>query len=703
MTVRRHLSVLFASLLLATAAFAACSGSAKMIPSRLATTTASGIREFTTASGRYQSACDGKSTSGVHCSIWIKVGSGGRHPLSANNPIEPKDIRAAYALPPTPFVGIPTVAIVDAYGDPEAESDLRAFRTQYNLGECGTTTNQCLTIINQRGQTSLPLPPPGISAKWALETAIDLEMVSATCPACHIVLVQADDDQPSDLAQAAGTAATFHPNSISNSYGWEITQTFETVYGQTNIAVVAGAGDGSFNCVEGAGVSCGVLYPASSPGVIAVGGTTLTPDSSVRGYSEAVWPMTASGCSQLPLPKPTWQHDGGCPGKRTVADVSAVAENVSVYNTHPIPIFDPNQTPGPMPSGRVQVNPLDPTPIGFQTPGWAIATGTSISTPIIAAVYALAGNRTITAAQSLYANPTALFDIISGSNASSPNSCPTAYICNAVAGYDAPSGLGSPNGLLAFGGPASTPTPTPLPPTNGPAFVSDLSVAPDGTVWLIGGTSATDTKIYKATPAGTGLFNVQSVAGAASLVAVDSTGAPWVVNAGNAIYRFSAGSFTNIPGGATAIATGPSSSAYIIGTDHNGPNDFTVYQFTGSSFTLMPGAATQIAVDVTGLPWVLTSGGAIYQYTSTTSATQINGAASQIAIGVNGGIWVLGVDNPGGDHSIYQFTAAGFTNVPGAAKKIAVDSSGAAWVVNSAGTVYQYNSLTASFQQVTAL
>jgi hypothetical protein len=135
--------------------------------------------------------------------------------------------------------------------------------------------------------------------------------------------------------------------------------------------------------------------------------------------SEAAWSGAGSGCSGYE-PKPSWQHDSGC-SRRSVADVSADADpntGAAVYDTY-----------------------------GYS--GWYQVGGTSLASPLIAAVFALSGNTSNGAAP--YSNPSALNDVVGGSN----GGCGT-YLCNAVSGYDGPTGLGTPNGLAAFTGSSSS-------------------------------------------------------------------------------------------------------------------------------------------------------------------------------------------------------------------------------------------------------
>ena len=240
-------------------------------------------------------------------------------------------------------------------------------------------------------------------------------MVSAICPHCHILLVEANSGSFNDLGLSVNEAAKLGATEISNSYGGSESSddtSYDPYYNHPGIAITVSSGDSGY----------GVDYPASSPYVTAVGGTSLTRDASARGWDETAWSGTGSGCSGYES-KPSWQRDHGC-SKRTVVEVSAVADpntGVAVYDS-----FAHNGVSG-----------------------WLVLGGTSVATPIIAGVYALAGNASgINAGSYPYGHTGSLNDITSGSNSSI--GCSPTYLCTAGAGYDGPTGLGSPNGTGAF-------------------------------------------------------------------------------------------------------------------------------------------------------------------------------------------------------------------------------------------------------------
>jgi subtilase family serine protease len=327
--------------------------------------------------------------------------------------LDPTELQDAYNLAGLTSGGR-TVAIVDAYGYPNLERDLGIYRSQFGLSPC-TRANGCLRVINQTGGSSLPRANTG----WAQEQALDVDAVSAACPDCKIVMVQAKTNSFANLGTAVKTAAQ-QPGvvAISNSYGGGDAPdtTYGTYYNHPGIAVTASTGDSGYQ---------GGSYPASSSYVTAVGGTSLVADSSARGWSETVWSGAGSGCSSYNTALAAAASFGtGC-AKRAMADVSAAAD--------------------PSKGGLAVYYPTNST-----SSTWGQFGGTSESAPIIAAVYALAGHTG--AGQGGYPNATpyghasSLFDVTSGNN----GSCPTTQWCVARSGWDGPTGLGTPNGAGAF-------------------------------------------------------------------------------------------------------------------------------------------------------------------------------------------------------------------------------------------------------------
>jgi hypothetical protein len=333
----------------------------------------------------------------------------------------PREIQSAYKLAGKSAQGR-TVAVVDAYDDPNAEADLAVYRSTYGLPPC-TTANGCLRKVNQSGAAA-PLPAPDYG--WAEEISLDLDAVSAACPSCHILLVEASVPTLRALMPAVDTAVRLGAVAVANSYGGAEDSTVLAADKHLNhpgIAITAASGDEGFK----------VEYPASSRFVTAVGGTTLRRAANARGWAERAWSGGGSGCSKYET-KPAWQHDGGC-RRRTVVDVAADADpatGLAVYDTFNNCLL------------AVLCNTLIDTGAAQGLNGWAQIGGTSLSAPMIAAVYALAGNRR-TAAYA-YAHRGALYDVRAGSN----GRCTPSYLCTARIGYDGPTGLGSPHGLGAF-------------------------------------------------------------------------------------------------------------------------------------------------------------------------------------------------------------------------------------------------------------
>jgi len=321
----------------------------------------------------------------------------------------PADLQGAYKLPSATAGGGQTVAIVDAYNDPNAESDLGVYRSQFGLPAC-TTANGCFRKVDQSGGTTYPKANGG----WAQEISLDLDMVSAVCPSCHILLVEASSSSLANLGTAVNTAARLRATAISNSYGGGESSSDvsydSSYYNHPGVAITASSGDSGY----------GAQYPAASQYLTAVGGTTLNRASNARGWSETAWSGAGSGCSAFDS-KPSWQTDAGC-SKRTIADVSAVADpntGVSVYDSY-----------------------------SYQgQSGWLVFGGTSVASPIIASVYALAGNAAgVSYGSYPYSHTSSLNDVMSGSN----GSCGGIYLCTAGVGYDGPTGLGTPNGTGGF-------------------------------------------------------------------------------------------------------------------------------------------------------------------------------------------------------------------------------------------------------------
>jgi len=321
----------------------------------------------------------------------------------------PADLRSAYLLPSTGGAG-QTIAIVDAYDDPRAESDLNAYRSRFGLGSC-TTASGCFRKVNGSGGTTYPSP----DVAWAREISLDLDMASAVCAACKILLVEASSTSLTALGTAVNTAVRLGATVVSNSYGsnqeWSTETSYDTYYNHPGVMITASSGDAGYNQFG---------YPAASRYVTAVGGTRLYRSSAARGWSESAWSSGGSGCSRYEA-KPSWQTDSGC-SRRMVADVAAVADpstGVAVYDSYGS-------------SGGTN---------------WYVIGGTSASAPIIAGVYALAGNgKSLVYGSYPYSHRSYLYDPRSGQN----GTCSPSYFCTAGYGYDGPTGVGTPKGTAAF-------------------------------------------------------------------------------------------------------------------------------------------------------------------------------------------------------------------------------------------------------------
>ncbi len=317
----------------------------------------------------------------------------------------PKELRAAYKLPQTGGGGR-LVAIVDAFDAPNAEAEMNVYRQYYGIPPC-TTANGCFRKLNQDG---LPGPYPPGDAGWEGEIMVDLDMVSATCPDCKIVLIEARSQNGVDLGPCVAKAHDLGAVSVNNSYGGpeddpDSVASF-SFYLQPGMLVVASSGDdGYLKTKNDAMVTLmEIAFPAASPGVLSVGSTSLRPSTSTRGWAETAWAGAGSGCSKSQT-KPPWQQDPGCM-KRFVADVSAVgdpATGVAMYDHG----------------------------------SWIAIGGTSVSAPIIAGI---AGLYNITDPSWPYAHTDGFFDVTSGRN----GTCGT-YQCTAQVGVDGPTGIGTPN------------------------------------------------------------------------------------------------------------------------------------------------------------------------------------------------------------------------------------------------------------------
>ena len=560
---------------------------------------------------------------------------------------DPQDLQSAYGIPTTGG-STQTIALIDAYGDATAESDLATYRETYGLEPC-TAENGCFRKVNEQGEeANYPSPPPP-GNNWEVETALDLDMASAACPSCHILLVEATTESPADTGESAERAASLGATEISNSYGYPEEdeslcgttgcEQYSADYNIPGVVVTASAGDAGYDDhFEG---RASPNFPATSPSVIAVGGTNLHKASNSRGWSEEVWDHSGSGCSQFE-PKPAWQAGNGC-ADRTDNDVAAVAGTatpVSIYST--------------------------------ADGGWEIVGGTSASAPLIAGIEAHATEYTRSlGAETFYRDPGALFDVTKGSNGTCTPPTEDEYLCHAEVGYDGPTGNGTPNGV-----PNVTPPPELRSPPN-------RAISPGTIVGFPGTLPVPET--------GGDSVTLKNSKGAAVPVTVMD----W--EAGGVILR--------IP------PTTPVGEYQLTATDEGGsssPLPVTLTAPTDPSQTITPvgtGAASSlplgVAEDQAGNLWFsdaasnsigeLLPGGTIREYPLLTPNSGPTGAAIDQA----GNIWVT--DNTAGQvteldvSSASPGTAEGETNYTLASgahpDQLSVDPYGNVWVAEGDGVL----------------
>jgi subtilase family serine protease len=368
-------------------------------------------------------AVQGSAGTGLTCFAGAVLGVGSLGPGATPGPVglRPADIQHAYGLTGKQAGGR-LVGIVDAFNDPKAEADLAVYRAAFGLAPC-TTANGCLRKVNQNG-TARPLPRNDYG--WSSEISLDLDAVSAACPSCRILLVEAAGPTPDALAAGVATAVRLGAVAVANSWGGREDRTLlalDRLLDHPGVAITVASGDKGY----------GAVWPASSRFVTAVGGTSLHRALNARGWRETVWSGTGSGCSTMEA-KPSWQHDALCK-RRTVADVAADADpatGLGVYDTFNnclIALVCDSQ----IAAGRAK---------GLN--GWAKIGGTSLSAPLVAAMYALVGKKHT--ASFAYGHRGQLNDVTVGSN----GSCGGTYLCRARTGYDGPTGLGTAHGLGAF-------------------------------------------------------------------------------------------------------------------------------------------------------------------------------------------------------------------------------------------------------------
>jgi N-acetylneuraminic acid mutarotase len=419
---------------LATVAAAASTASAHAAaPPALGVAGAAGTGTGATADMTAKALCPAPAKDRVTCSVIQRTDIAGHRGVTAGtlaSPLPsgygPADLRSAYDLPASGSDA--TVAVVQAWDDPTAEADLAVYRQQYGLPPCTSDTG-CFREVNENGGASLPPAAAAGDAGWTAQTSVDLDMVSAVCPHCQLLLVEAGNTDLADLGTGVNTAVALGAKFVVASWG-ELDgggdpQLDNEYFHHPGVAITASTDDAG-----GTGYGTTPLYPAASQYVTAVGGTTLTRDGSTpRGWSETVWNnqygFTLSGCS-VSEPKPSFQTDKGCK-TRTVADVAAVADpftGVAAYDT-------------------------------YLNNGWGVYGGTGAAASIVAGIYALAGTprSSDNPVSYPYASHAALNNITTGFDGPYPDACRPTYLCDAGPGYNGPTGWGSPHGLAAFAPP----------------------------------------------------------------------------------------------------------------------------------------------------------------------------------------------------------------------------------------------------------
>ncbi len=319
---------------------------------------------------------------------------------------EPANLEAAYNLPSKTKGSGQVVAIVDAFDNPNVASDLAAYRSYFGLPAAK------FYKYNQKGQRS---NYPSGDTGWGVEIDLDVQMVSAACPLCTIYLIEANSNYNTDLEAAEREAVKLGATIVSNSYSG--TGASESYYDTPGVTYLASAGDNGY----------GLYDPATFDDVVAVGGTVLTLNNST--YSETVWADSGGGCSSLDEAKPSWQTIKKDCAYRIGNDIAAVAYDAAEYDS-------------------------------YGESGWITVAGTSISSPLMAGVFGLAGNSTSqhggkkfwTLSKTQLQND--LHAITSGDVTNCPSKLANTYLCkagtNQFGQYSGPTGWGSPKGIGAF-------------------------------------------------------------------------------------------------------------------------------------------------------------------------------------------------------------------------------------------------------------
>lgn len=346
-----------------------------------------------------QPVCPGPVAEGFsRCHAWVL------RPNATSSPtgLSPAQILSAYNFPTSSTAGSGVIiAIVDAYNDPNAESDLAVFSSQFGLPPC-TTANGCFTKVNQTGGTKYPRTDSG----WALEISLDVQWAHAIAPGAKILLVEATTNSFANLLAAEDYAAA-HANYVSNSWGaseFSGESSYDSHFAHSGVSFFVSAGDAGLPAE----------YPSASPNVISVGGTRLTFDSNGNLVSETAWSNGGGGCSQYETANSAQSSFGeygqvNCAGKRATPDVALDADPASGVS-----VYDSTRYQGQS--------------------GWFVVGGTSASSPMWAARAAVSG--ALVDASYVYGNNISFRDITVGNNGAP-----------CLIGFDLCSGRGSWTGL----------------------------------------------------------------------------------------------------------------------------------------------------------------------------------------------------------------------------------------------------------------
>jgi len=538
-----------------------------------------------------------------------------------------------------------TVAVVDVQDDPNAEADLGVYRAHYGLPPC-TTANGCFRKVNTSGSTT---PDVG----WAEEISLDLDMVSASCPACSIVLVEVPVDSTGfasveAIGQGVELAVQLGASEVSLSLGSSefSTETFDDSYfNHAGLTITVASGDNGY----------GPSYPATSQFVTAVGGTSLRRSGvDPRGWTDTVWSGTGSGCSQFE-PKPTWQRDSGC-NARTTNDVAIVgdpATGVAVYDS-----------------------------LGVS--GWTVIGGTSAGAPLVAGMDAVTGDLTrsgVSGAAAAYSDGN-VYDVVAGSN----GSCGPAYLCHAGPGYDGPTGVGV---LLG---------------------AAPVAAAAHQGYWLV----ARDGGIFSFGSAGfhgsTGAMKLnQPILG---MAATPDRGGYWLVARDGGIFSFGSARFHGSTGAMrlnqpiVGMAATPDGNGYWLVASDGGIFAFGSAQFHGSTGAMhlnQPIVGMATTSDGGGY-WLVARDGGIFAFGDaafhgSTGAIRLNQPiVGMAATPDGGGYWLVASDGgifAFGDAAFHGSTGAIRLNQPIAGMAATADGGGY-WLVASDGGIFSFGD--ASFQ-----